>query len=112
MCCRLGNADFVPEQWAGPPSLQDQWELVAWKTSSHSLKRLPGQQLLLPGVSDLTASLDSGQLSSPMSAGSHKELSSRDLMLQGTGASTSGAVASANKIHMGVCIGAGAMGGR
>lgn len=95
----------MQEQLAGPPSVQDQWELVAWKTGSHSLKRLPGQQqqLLSHGVSDLASSLDSGQLSSPLS----RELSSRDLMLQGTGASTTQAVANANKIHLGMCIGAG-----
>lgn len=98
----------MQEQPAGPPSLQDQWEMVAWKTSSHSSKRILGQQQqLLHGVSDFAASLDSGQLSSPLSGGSHKELSSMDLMLQGTGASTTQAVVNANKIHMGVCIGAG-----
>jgi hypothetical protein len=101
----------VQEQPAGPPSLQDQWELVAWKTSSHSSKRILGQQLI-HGASDLAASLDSSQLSSPLSVGSHKELSSRDLMLQGTGPSTTQAVVNANKIHMGVCIGAGEEGTR
>lgn len=93
-----------------PGCMQDSWELAAWKTSSHSLRRLPSQQQQV-SVSDLVVAVDSGQFSTSSSAGgtlAGKALTSHDLILHGTGASTSQAVLAVNKVSLGVCIGAGA----
>lgn len=101
----------------GPPCVQDNWELAAWKTNSHSLRRLSGlhyPQQQQHSAGDLAVSIDGGQLGSPVSlspfagAGHSKALSSHELILQGTGVSTSQQLMASNRISLGVCIGAGA----
>jgi len=89
--------------------MQDSWELSSWKTSSHSLRRLPGQQQQV-SAGDLIVAVDSGQFSTSSAVGTlaGKALTSHDLIMQGTGASTSQAVLAVNKVSLGVCIGAGA----
>lgn len=95
----------------GPPSAQDTWELAAWKTSAHSLRRLQQQQAQHHSADDLAINVDSGLLSGPLSVGPHlgqnKVLTSHELILQGTGVSTSPQMIATNKISLGVVIGAG-----
>jgi hypothetical protein len=105
---RSAGADWQFEQLS-PPYMPDSWELAAWKTSSHSLKPTFILQQQQQGMGDLgSAAADSGPAST---SGSHmplsKQLSSHELILQGTGLSTSQAMLAGNKISLGVCIGAG-----
>jgi hypothetical protein len=88
--------------------MPDSWELAAWKTSSHSLKPLfITQQQQSMGDLGFDA-VDSGPASTSGSLlPPNKQLSSHELILQGTGLSTSQAMLAGNKISLGVCIGAG-----
>jgi hypothetical protein len=121
LCCllhhRLGSSPVPRTEQLGPPSAQDTWELAAWKTSAHSLRRLTAlQQQQQPqqqhSADDLAIRIDSGPLYGPLSISPHpgqtKVLTSHQLILQGTGASTSQQMMTTNKISLGVVIGAGA----
>lgn len=118
-CCRPGGSPAPPQaEELGPPRRQDIWELAAWKTSCHSLQRLPGLQQPYQhqhSADDLCGRSDSGPLSSSLAVSNpfvrsapNQALSSHQLILQGTGTSTSQQMAARNKISLGVCIGAGA----